>query len=66
MTEQRKEEIERVVFYKHIEEIMRTLEECDDSDIVFQLGMDLGRMKNDLDRELEKELSPRVGLIIEQ
>lgn len=30
MTEQRKDEIVRKVFYRHIESIMRTLEPCED------------------------------------
>ena len=58
MTEQRKGEIERKVFYRHIESIMRTLEQCEDTHVIFQLGMDMGYLHRDLVDELTKEVEP--------
>lgn len=59
MTEQRKNEIERKVFYRHIESIMRTLEQCEDTHIVFQLGMEMGCIHRSLSEELSKEIEPQ-------
>ena len=56
MTEQRKDEIERKVFYRHIESIMRTLERCEDTHIVFQMGMEMGYLHRSLSEELSKEV----------
>lgn len=58
MTEERKKEIERKVFYRHIDPIMRTLEECEDTHIIFQIGMDLGYLHRSLMEELDKEVEP--------
>ena len=58
MTEQRKDEIERKVFYRHIESIMRTLEQCEDTHLVFQIGMEMGYLHTDLYEELSKEVEP--------
>lgn len=59
MTEQRKYEIERMVFYRHIESIMRTLERCEDTNIVFQIGMEMGNLHRSLSEELSKEIEPQ-------
>ena len=56
MTEQRKDEIERKVFYRHIESIMRTLEQCEDTHIVFEIGMEMGYLHRSLSEELDKEI----------
>ena len=56
MNGQRKDEIIRKVFYRHIENIMRDLERCEDIHIVFQLGMDMGMMHRDLEDELSAEV----------
>lgn len=56
MTEQRKDEIERKVFYRHIEPIMRTLECCEDTHLVFQIGMEMGYLHCSLSEELSKEI----------
>lgn len=56
MTEQRKDEIERKVFYRHIESIMRTLEQCEDTHIVFQMGVEMGYLHRSLSVELSKEV----------
>ena len=56
MTEQRKDEIIRKVFYRHIENIMRDLEKCEDTNIVFQVGMDMGMLYRDLEDELSIEV----------
>jgi len=59
MTRQRKDEIERKVFYRHIESIMRTLEQCKDTYLVFQIGMDMGYLHRSLSEELDKEVEPQ-------
>lgn len=59
MTGQRKDEIERKVFYRHIESIMRTLEQCEDTNIVFQMGMEMGYLHRSLSEELSKEVDPQ-------
>ena len=60
MTEQRKDEIERKVFYRHIESIMRILEECEDTHILFQMGMEMGYLHRSLSEELSKEIWPQA------
>ena len=59
MTGQRKDEIERKVFYRHIESIMRVLEECEDTHLVFQMGMEMGYLHRSLSEELSKEVEPQ-------
>ena len=59
MTELRKDEIERKVFYRHVESIMRTLERCEDTNIVFQIGMEMGYLRKSLSEELSKEIEPQ-------
>lgn len=56
MTSERKGEIIRAVFYRHIEAIMRVLESCEDSHVVFRVGMNMGRLHRDLEYELDKEV----------
>ena len=56
MTQQRADEIERKVFYRHIESIMRTLEQCEDTHLVFQMGMEMGYLHRSLSEELSKEV----------
>jgi len=58
MTKQRMYEIERMVFYRHIESIMRILESCEDSHVIFQIGREMGYLHNDLIEELNKEIEP--------
>ena len=58
MTKFRKDEIERKVFYRHIESIMRTLEQCEDTHIVFQIGMEMGYLHRSVSDELDKEIEP--------
>ena len=59
MTEQRKNEIERKVFYRHIESILRTLKQCKDTYIVFQMGIEMGYLHRSLSEELSKEVEPQ-------
>lgn len=58
MTDQRKSEIERKVFYRHIDSIMITLEQCKDTHIIFQMGMEMGYLHRSLSEELSKEVEP--------
>lgn len=60
MTKQRKDEIERKVFYRHIESIMKILEPCEDTHVVFQMGREIGYLHNDLMEELNKEVEPQA------
>lgn len=59
MTNQRKDEIERKVFYRHVESIMRTLEWCGDTHIIFQMGIEMGYLHRSLSEELSKEVEPQ-------
>ena len=59
MTEQRKNEIERKVFYRHIESIMQRLERCEDTHLVFLIGMEMGCLHRSLSEELSKEVEPQ-------
>lgn len=56
MTADRIYEIERNVIYKHIDYIMRELEECNNNHVVFKVGRRLGMMQSDLRKELDKEI----------
>ena len=56
MTIERAREIERKVFYKHFENIMRDLEECEDTNIIFNVGRHMGMMQDALNDELDKEV----------
>ena len=56
MTIERTREIERKVFYKHLENIMRDLEECEDTHVIFNVGRHMGMMQDALNDELEKEV----------
>ena len=56
MTVERAREIERKVFYKHFENIMRDLEECEDTNIIFNVGRHMGMMQDSLNDELDKEV----------
>ena len=57
MTEQRKNEILHKVFYKCVDNIMHDLEGCEDSHIIFQIGLNVGILHHDLDEELSAELT---------
>ena len=59
MTGQRKDEIERKVFYRHIESIMRRLELCKDTNFAFLMGMEMGYLHRSLSEELSKEVEPQ-------
>ena len=56
MTAERKDEIIRHVFYRHVDTMMRDLEKCEDTNIVFYMGLTMGMMHRDLEEELDKEL----------
>ena len=56
MTQARASSIEIKVIYKHLDDIMRELENCTDSHVVFSVGRHLGMMQCDLREELEKKL----------
>lgn len=58
MTKQRMYEIERKVFYRHIESLMRILEPCVDAHVIFNIGREMGYLHNDLIEELNKEVEP--------
>ena len=58
MTNERAREIERKVFYKYLENIMRDL----DTDVIFNVGRHMGMMQDALNDELEKEVeTPGFG-----
>ena len=59
MTKQRKDEIERKVFYRHLESMMLTLEQCEDTHIIFQIGREMGYLHRSLVEELNKEVEPQ-------
>lgn len=65
MTEQRKDEIERKAFYRHVESIMRILERCEDTHLVFQMGMEMGYLHRSLAEELSKEIKPQESEVKE-
>lgn len=56
MTIERAREIERMVFYKYLDNIMRDLEECKDTHVIFNVGRHIGMMQDALNDELEKEV----------
>lgn len=57
MTEARASEIERKVFYRHMEALKCELERCDDSHLVFNVGRRIGLMQKDLRQELNVEVT---------
>ena len=56
MTVERAREIERKVFYKYLENIMRDLEECKDTDVILNIVSHMGMMHDALNEELDKEV----------
>lgn len=56
MTRQRANEIVNVTFYRHISNIVEDLKKCDNTETIFNIGMELGKMQNGLELELEKEV----------
>lgn len=56
MTDKRAMEIERLVIYKYIEDIMIVLGECEDTHVIFNVGRILGKMQDTLNDELSKEV----------
>ena len=63
MTVERAKEI-KDVFYKHLENIMRDLEECEDTHVIFNVGRHMGMMQDALNEELEKEVkTPGFGSV---
>jgi len=56
MTIKRAREIERMVFYKYLDIIMRDLEECEDTHVIFNVGRHMGMMQDALNDELDKEV----------
>lgn len=56
MKRERAKEIEMIVIYKHIDHIMNNLEECENTNVIFNVGRRLGMMQIDLQKELEKEI----------
>ena len=63
MTIERAREIERMVFYKYLDNIMRDLEECEDTHVIFNVGRHMGMMQDALNDELDKEVElPGFGM----
>ena len=57
MTETRADEIVRLTFYRHIDNLVRTLtRNCDNLEVAFDVGRYVSMMQKDLEDELEKEI----------
>ena len=56
MTSSRKDEIVRKVFFGNIDKIARSLEGCGNTDVIFDVGIDMGILFCALENELEKEV----------
>jgi len=59
MTRQRANEIVNATFYRHISNIAEDLKKCDNTETIFNIGIELGKMQNDLETELEKEVGDK-------
>lgn len=56
ITRQRANEIVNATLYRHLAEIAKDLERCGNSQTIFNIGRELGKMQKDLEAELEKEV----------
>lgn len=63
MTKERADEIVRLTFYKHINNLKSVLCDEDDSEASFSVGRYIGMMQRDLEKELEKEVTKDEEMI---
>lgn len=57
MTKARADEIVRLSFYRHIDNLASVLtRNCDNSEVAFDVGRYVGMMQKDLEAELSKEI----------
>ena len=57
MNRARAEQIIRLTFYKHIDNLADTLSrECDNAKVAFDVGRYVGMMQRTLEKELEEEI----------
>ena len=57
MTKTRADEIVRLTFYRHIDNLIVALTmNCDNSEVAFDVGRYVGMMQKDLESELAKEI----------
>lgn len=57
MTKTRADEIVRLTFYRHIDNLVGALtRNCDNSEVAFDVGRYVAMMQKDLEAELEKEI----------
>ena len=57
MTKTRADEIVRLTFYRHIDNLVGALtRNCDNSEVAFDVGRYVGMMQKDLESELAKEI----------
>lgn len=57
MTRERADEIVRLTFYKHIDNLVAALtRNCDNSEVAFDVGRYVGMMQKNLETELVKEI----------
>lgn len=57
MTKARADEIVRLSFYRHIDNLVGALEQnCENAEVAFDVGRYVGMMQRDLEHELSKEI----------
>lgn len=57
MNKARANEIVRLTFYRHIDNLVSSLtRNCDNSEVAFEVGRYVGMMQKDLENELNKEI----------
>lgn len=57
MTKERADEIVRLSFYRHIDNLASALtRNCDNAEVTFDVGRYVGMMQKDLENELSKEV----------
>lgn len=57
MTKERADEIVRLSFYRHIDNLASALtRNCDNAEVAFDVGRYVGMMQKDLENELSKEV----------
>ena len=57
MKKTRSDEIERLTFYRYIDNLIASLtRSCDNSEVAFDVGRYVGMMQKDLELELAKEI----------
>ena len=57
MNRARAEQISRLTFYKHIDNLSASLSRnCDNSEVAFDVGRYVGMMQSTLENELEEEI----------